>query len=109
MGKGQKRKQTVNEPPPQPPTEPPVAPALELVPESSSSTASEVSHDPVDRLADIMSNLLETKNKTPIFGTAKGEVVPTFNPEDKEQNSEVWLNKIEELRQIFNWSEQATI
>lgn len=35
--------------------------------------------------------------------------MPPFGPEDKEQNSQKWCNMVGELRDIFGWSEDATI
>lgn len=101
MERGRKRKQTA---------EPRTEPLLELVPESGSSTSSNANaNDPIERLADIMSTMLQTRERPTNLGLAKGDVVPVFNPEDREQSSELWLNKIEELREIFQWTEEATI
>lgn len=103
MGKGQKRKQS---------TERPIEPTLSLVPDvtpSGSRSASISNNDSVDRLAEIMTNIIQTSSRSANVGSAKGEVVPVFNPEDREQNSERWLRKVDELRQVFQWTEQATI
>lgn len=94
VGKGLKRKQPL------------AGPSNELVPESGSSASGT---DSVERLAGIMETLLQTSNVTAKVGMAKGDVVPAFNPEDREQSSERWLNKVDELREIFHWSEEATI
>lgn len=83
----------------------------DLVPEASrsrSSSGSIASNDSVDRLANIMANFLQNA-KSPSVGTAKGDVVPEFYPEKREQSSEIWLNKVDELREVFNWSESTTI
>lgn len=39
----------------------------------------------------------------------RGDVVPPFDPEDKGQNADKWCQKVDELRQVFGWSEEATI
>lgn len=103
VGRGQKRKQ------------PSAEPSQELlVRESNSSiggnSSSNVgSNDSVERLAQMMSDILQSSQNAVKLGTAKGDVIPEFNPEDREQNAERWLNKVDELRQIFNWSEEATM
>lgn len=89
----------------------------EIVPELSEPTPSSVSgNDSIDRLADIMANFIQTQNtvqnrntSAAKLDTGKSDVVPAFNPEDREQSSTLWLNKVDELRQIFHWSEEATI
>ncbi|XP_031335232.1 uncharacterized protein LOC116165084 [Photinus pyralis] len=39
----------------------------------------------------------------------RGEAVPTFDPEDRDQDVEMWLRKMNDLRDVFRWSEEATI
>lgn len=39
----------------------------------------------------------------------KGDALPHFDPEDGEQNIVAWCKKVEELRDVFHWSEDAMI
>lgn len=39
----------------------------------------------------------------------RGDAVPVFNPQDRNQTIESWCAKIDELRVIFHWSEDTTI
>lgn len=97
--RGQKRKQNVAE-----------SSSQALVAESTSSGSGSISgQGSIDRLADIMASFIENTNVRSRMDTAKGDVVPEFNPEDREQSSERWLRKVDELRLIFQWSEEATI
>ena len=75
---------------------------------TSSSTTNESS---IDRLTDVMTNFLEAtlhRDRTS-SSVVRGDVVPTFDPEDKDQTVLSWCNKIDELREIHSWSEDATI
>lgn len=84
------------------------------VPQSSQmqhlSTTCNSEKSSIDRLADIMSTFINhaQSNKEQVI-TAKGEVVPVFNPEDANLTADMWCNKVDELREIFRWSENATI
>jgi hypothetical protein len=63
----------------------------------------------IDRLTDVMTTFLQqTANKSSGF-SCRGEVIPVFNPEEVGQNAEKWCRKVDELREIFHWSEEATI
>lgn len=107
VGRGQKRKQPSadNE------LSQEVIPALSDATSTSNSSVS--GSNSLDRLAEIMANFIQNQNtvqiSAPKMGTAKGDVVPEFNPEDREQSSERWLIKVDELRHIFHWSEEATM
>lgn len=70
---------------------------------SSHSTVS-----PIDRLTDVMTALLKT-TKGESTKTARGEMIPWFDPEDREQNAEMWCGKVDEVREIFRWTEETTI
>lgn len=41
--------------------------------------------------------------------SSKGDAVPRFDPEDKEQTAETWCYKIDELKQIFKWDDSTTV
>lgn len=56
----------------------------------------------------LMSLVAHTSTKT-VKTTIRGEVVPTFDPENREQNADKWCHHVDELREIFHWSEEATI
>ncbi|CAH1993892.1 unnamed protein product [Acanthoscelides obtectus] len=61
----------------------------------------------LDKLSSVMANLVKVATKPTM--SAKGDVIPPFNPEDRDQSSEKWCHKIDELRDIYGWSEEATI
>lgn len=53
-----------------------------------------------------MDNLGSQRPTTSEFG---GEAIPVFNSEMTNKDIHAWYTKIDELRQIFKWSEDATI
>lgn len=63
----------------------------------------------IDRLTEVMADFLERSNNRPTAFATKEEVVPPFNPEDRDQSAEAWCRKVDELRGIFRWTEDATI
>lgn len=69
----------------------------------------------IDRLTDVMATFLEAQTRSHIETTrrpsmlAKGDAVPFFDPDDKNQSIEKWCNKIDELRILFHWTEDLTI
>lgn len=63
----------------------------------------------ISKLTEVMSELLKTTTSRRDGITVRGDVVPVFNPEDQEQDIESWCQKVEELRVVFDWSEEATI
>lgn len=92
---------------------------------SSSDTSSQVEEDPVERLARIMSDMMErsaerqaateTAVQTAVQ-TAMQIVVPLrsnpiseFNPDDRNQSAEKWCSKVDELQQAYKWNEESTI
>lgn len=66
-------------------------------------------NESIDRLADIMASFIKATEKKSAGGTTKGDVVPSFDPESLEQSAESWCKKVDELREVFGWSEDATI
>ncbi|XP_023311476.1 uncharacterized protein LOC108910861, partial [Anoplophora glabripennis] len=78
-------------------------------------TASEPSESlsAVDQLANVMRDVLTqlgSQSQRPSTSTGfKGDAVPYFDPEDNQQDVVVWCNKIDELRMVFHWPEDATI
>ncbi|GLV38552.1 hypothetical protein CBL_05092 [Carabus blaptoides fortunei] len=74
----------------------------------------------ISELASIVKNLAETiqvqsTSSPPSLaqpGTSRphvrGEAIPRFYPDDDEQDILKWINKIDELRNIFNWSDEIT-
>jgi hypothetical protein len=70
---------------------------------------SSMTESSIDRLTDVMATFIQqTANKSSGF-SSKGEVIPIFNPEDVGQDAVAWCGKVDELREIFHWSEEATI
>lgn len=39
----------------------------------------------------------------------RGDVVPIFDPNDVNQNIEDWCTKVDEIREMFHWSDDVTI
>lgn len=80
-------------------------------PQQRNRSFSRTTDESIDRLTAVMANFIETttERERPSTSTMKGDIVPTFNPEDKGQTVVSWCQKVDELREIFNWSEEATI
>lgn len=72
---------------------------------SSSSSATQS----IERLTEIMADFIKSTDNRSKGLMTKGEVVPSFDPDDKEHHSLSWCNKVDELREVFGWSEEATI
>lgn len=63
----------------------------------------------LNKLTDAVTTLLE-KSVPRQNGTGfTCEAVPSFDPEERNQSSFVWCKKVDELKVIFNWTEEATI
>lgn len=62
-----------------------------------------------EKMTEIMSKLVETTQNRSRGEVTKGEVVPFFDPEDKQQSAEAWCAKVDELAQVFHWNEDQTI
>lgn len=65
----------------------------------------------IDRLTAVLSTFLESnvqreRTSAPV---AQGGLIPIFDPEKREQTVVEWCQKVDELRSVFNWSEEATI
>ncbi|KAF2891948.1 hypothetical protein ILUMI_14225, partial [Ignelater luminosus] len=39
----------------------------------------------------------------------RGHLVPDFNPEQPDQNVEAWCLKVDELKEIFGWTDETTV
>lgn len=64
----------------------------------------------IDNLTNVLTRFIDQTSKRSSSSFAgKGEVVPAFNPEAREQSAETWCCKIDELREVFKWTEEATI
>lgn len=61
------------------------------------------------RFTEVIAELLKTTSRKPEATTVRGDVIPIFNPEDKSQEIEAWCSKVDELREVFGWTEEATI
>ncbi|KAJ8909934.1 hypothetical protein NQ315_005653 [Exocentrus adspersus] len=83
----------------------------ERSPSRQRSRSSAEAGDPMDRLTEALNNFFQhsvQQNHSNVT-TGRGDVVPDFNPEDKEQTAIAWCQKVDELREIYGWSEEATI
>lgn len=64
----------------------------------------------VEVLREALSSLLmERRPRTPLTSTFGGDSVPPFNPEDASLSIDAWCSKVDELRNMYRWSEEATI
>lgn len=64
-----------------------------------SALPSEVS---LDKLSKVMASLVPNS-------TGKPDMAPDFDPEDRTVTSETWCRKMDDLKVIFNWSDESTI
>lgn len=62
-----------------------------------------------EKMTEIMSSLFITTQNRSRGEVTKGEVVPFFNPEERQQTAEAWCSKVDELAQVFHWDEDQTI
>lgn len=77
---------------------------------SPSTSDSIASDDTVSRLAEAMSQALRSVSlPNNNARMVRGDVVPIFNPDDVNQNIEDWCRKVDEIREMFNWSDDVTI
>ena len=71
------------------------------------------SESSIERLTTLMASFVETTmlRQAQPFGNfmPKGDAIPTFDPKDRNQESLLWVKKVEELREVYKWSEEATI
>lgn len=52
---------------------------------------------------------IQMHKEKPSHSFHRGNTVPEFDPEDRRLNIEQWCAKIDELREVFEWTEEATI
>lgn len=88
--------------------EAPVIADIEISRQPSVSSGS-VETGAIEKLTEVMAEFLKASTSKGVTVTAKGDVIPVFDPENREQDIESWCRKVDELRGIFNWSEDATI
>lgn len=63
----------------------------------------------IDRLTTVLANFVSSTVTQEKSSSVKGEVVPSFDPENEGQSIFSWCSKVDELRDIYKWSEEATI
>lgn len=63
----------------------------------------------IDKFTEALTTWLERSNSRSSGPSFRGDAVPYFDPEDRNQSAEKWLRKVDELGNIFGWSEEATI
>lgn len=79
-------------------------------PSTSRRSSSRTSDDSIDKFTAVMTELLKRSSEQgPVSSTVRGDVVPTFDPENRNLTVTSWCQKLDELREIYNWSEEATI
>lgn len=77
---------------------------------STSRRSSRASDDSVDKFTAVMTEFLKRSSEQgPSSATVRGDVVPIFDPENNKMTISNWCQKVDELREIYNWSEEATI
>lgn len=59
----------------------------------------------LDKLSKVMANLVQQESSNP----GKADMAPDFDPEDRTLTSEAWCRKMDDLKVIFNWSDESTI
>lgn len=81
---------------------------IQSVEPSESSNSNMSTNSSIDRLTDVVANLLRN---LPNAGrsSVRPEAIPYFDPDEQNQDISVWCNKIDEMREIFGWTEEATI
>lgn len=65
--------------------------------------------DAINRLTEVLANFVSSTVSQEKSSEVKGDVVPSFDPENKTQTIYNWCSKVDELRFIYKWSEEATI
>lgn len=77
--------------------------------ESRNSETSTAVEQLTNAMRDVFANLT-LGNQRPTTSTGfKGAAVPYFDPEDTKQDVEMWCHKIDQLRDVFRWTEDAAI
>lgn len=74
-------------------------------------SSSRTSGDSIDRLTAAITVLIESNSRRENVRAPamQGDIVPVFDPNDKSQTISDWCRKIDELKEVFKWSEEATI
>lgn len=83
----------------------------ERSPSRQRSRSSAETDNSVDRFTEALNNFvqLNIRQNNSSASTVRGDVVPEFNPEYKGQTAVAWCQKVDELQEIYSWSEEATI
>lgn len=64
----------------------------------------------IDNLTEVLTSFLaQTSQQSSTSFACKGEVVPVFDPEAKDHTAKAWCQKVDELKEVFKWTEDATI
>lgn len=63
----------------------------------------------LSRFTKVVTTLLERTAARPNGMGLRYDSIPSFDPEDKNQSAELWCKKVEDLKRIYNWSEQETV
>ncbi|XP_063635172.1 uncharacterized protein LOC134805908 [Cydia splendana] len=68
-------------------------------------------HKATSSLLDEFVKLLKSKtgHSESFSGSSLNNVIPEFDPMSKEQTVNVWLDKVEECSEIYNWNDKQTI
>lgn len=63
----------------------------------------------MERFTQAITRLWENSVSRQPLQSFRGETVPVFDPEDRNQTAEKWCKKIDELQQLYQWNEESTI
>lgn len=82
--------------------------------QSASTLASNSSE--ISELAGVVKNLIKVVELQATVDRSKARalaprdnVVPIFDPEDRNQNIEQWCQRIDELKHLYNWNDESTV
>lgn len=64
----------------------------------------------LEKFTDAIKSLLDRSNTVASHSVPfNGENISRFDPEDRNQSVATWCRKIDELKSVYNWTEEATI
>lgn len=63
----------------------------------------------LEKFTEAIMRVLENSTSRSSSQTLRGDIVPVFNPDDRNQSAEKWCQKVSELRELYSWNEDSTI
>lgn len=81
----------------------------DIVPTPVCSRTTSPTMSSIDKLSDAMTRILQNSVQVQSpFSQIQGDAIPLFDPADYNQNIETWVRRVDELRELFHWTEDAT-